>query len=793
MLRSQLFNFVLFLLLSAVSLLHAQSGSEGITLTGKVVEKGSGLPAVFATVAIIDASTEMPITGTTTGEDGVFSILINSDNYYIQVSLIGYGDTKLPRPNAEGSEINLGIIELEVDAEQLEEVVVQGEASQTEFKLDRRVFNVGKDLSNTGASALEVLNNVPSVNVNIEGQISLRGSSGVQVLINGKPSILASEEGNALGTITAEMIDRIEVITNPSAKYDAEGTSGIINIVIKKDERRGFNGSVSVNTGAPENNSVGLSMNYRGEKFNVFSQLGTGFRELPNDRVAENIDLNTGNQILSVGEEFRNENFYNFVLGSDYYFSESSVLTLSGNFTLELEDQPSRTNFSAVNGQGVTTSDWERTEVTDANNPKFQFDLQYKKEFGDNEDHSLLFSAQGNFFAKDQSSDFEDVTLSGENRDNSQKTRTDFGEARYTVKLDYTLPISETLSAEAGSQFITQDVSNEFEVQDLVDGNFISDPNLTNTFEFDQDVLAVYGSMAYEGAKWGVKAGLRMEQTDLNTILLTTGETNDQDYSNLFPSAFTSFKFSEKFSLQAGYSRRVYRPRLWDLNPFFNIRNNFNIRQGNPNLMPEFTDSYEFTTILFVGKTPLNLGVYHRYTTDVIERIATFENNVTTTRPENIGTNQTTGIEFNTKVSPANWLSLNLDLNYSQFERRGSFESQLFDFRADQWTGKLLTKLKLPLDIEIEATGNYQSAVQTVQGEQREIAFLDMGIRKKMLKGRAVLNLSIRDALASRIEEGFVFQDDFQSRSERFRGRFLAFGFSYGFGKGEAMEYSGRR
>lgn len=790
------FGFIRILIICLLSGIYIPSlfaQIDGIQLKGRVIEKDSGYPAVFATVAIRDAETLQALNGTTTDEDGNFSLELRYDNYFIEVSLIGFRTETLGRPYAEGRIIDLGTIELTPEAEQLDAVVVEAESSQTEFKLDKRVFNVGKDLSSTGASALEVLNNVPSVNVNIEGQISLRGSSGVQVLINGKPSILASEEGNALGSITADMIERIEVITNPSAKFDAEGTSGILNIVLKKDERRGFNGSVSVNTGAPDNHSVGVSMNYRGEKFNLFSQFGGGYRERPNERESENTDLETGNRILSFGEEDRNENFYNFVLGSDYYFSESSILTLSGNFTLELEDQPSRTNFAAIDPDGTTTSQWERTEVTEADNPKFQFDLQYKKEFRGNEDHNLLASAQGNFFGKDQSSDFLDVTLEGEDRDNSQKTRTDFGEARYTFKLDYTLPISETVSLEAGSQYVMQDVSNEFEVQDLVKGVFVSDPGLTNTFEFDQRVLGYYGSLAYEGDKWGLKGGLRVENTDLNTILVTTDEENDQNYNSLFPSAFTSYKFSDKFSVQAGYSRRVYRPRLWDLNPFFNIRNNFNIRQGNPQLQPEFTDSWEFTSIVFVGRTALNLGVYHRYTREVIERISFFEDNVTTTRPENIGTNRTTGVEFNTKYSPVNWLSFNLDFNYNLFTRRGTFESQNFDFEADRWNSKLLTKLKLPLDFEIEATGTYQSGFQTIQGEQREVAFMDMGIRKKMMNGRAILSMSIRDVFASRIQENFVFQESFEARSQSFRGRFLAFGFSYGFGKGEAMQFTGGR
>ncbi len=763
------------------------------TFTGKVVEKSSGQPIAYATVLVADNETKQAIDGTTTLEDGTFSLETNASNYYIEISFIGFKKKVLQAPTTERPKIDLGTIEISEDAQQLEEVVVEGEISQTVFKLDKRVFNVGKDLSTTGASALEVLNNVPSVNVNIEGQISLRGSQGVQVLINGKPSILTSDENNALGTITADMIDRVEVITNPSAKYDAEGTSGIINIVIKKEEQKGLNGSISVNTGAPNNHSIGVSLNRRTEKFNLFAQLGAGYRELPNEITVRNTDLTTGNTILSEGEEFRNEEFYNFILGTDYYFSPTSVLTLSGNFALEIEDQPSTTNFAALDGTGNETSAWERTEVTEARNPKFQYELQYKKDFEDDEDHDLLFSALGNFFGKDQSSEFLDATISGEDRDAEQNTRTDFKESVFTFKLDYSKPFSDEFSVETGAQYILNDVSNDFEVQNLENGEFVTDPGLTNIFEFDQNVLGVYGTAAYEGEKWGLKAGMRLENTEVGTLLVNTNEANDQNYTNLFPSAHTSYKFSEKVSMQAGYSRRIYRPRLWDLNPFFNIRNNFNIRQGNPNLLPEFTDSYEVTGIFFVGKTPLNLGVYHRYTTDIIERISFFEDNVNITRPENIGTNNAWGVEFNTKYSPANWLTFNVDFNYNTFSRQGSFEDTVFDFSANRWSSKLLTKIKIPWDIDFETTGNYRSAYQTVQGEINDVAFLDLGLRKKILKGKAVLNLSVRDAFASRIRENQIVQNDFEVFNRSFRARFVSFGFSYGFGKGEAMQYSGGR
>jgi len=764
-----------------------------VEFKGKVVDKSTGQPVAYATVMATNNESKKAIVGTTTLEDGSFSLKTDATNYSIEISFIGFEKKIIQPPMSNNPKIDLGVIKIAEDTQKLEEVVVEGEVSRTVFKLDKRVFNVGKDLSSTGASALEVLNNVPSVNVTIEGQISLRGSQGVQVLINGKPSIIASDESNALGTITADMIDRVEVITNPSAKYDAEGTSGIINIVIKKEERRGLNGSVSANTGAPNNHSVGVSLNRRTEKFNLFTQLGAGYRELPNNLESRNVDLVNNTTIVSIGKEYRNEAYYNFVLGTDYYLSPTSVLTLSGNFALEIEDQPSNTGFASLAGADTITSEWERDETTEATNPKFQYELQYKKDFQGNEDHTLLFSALGNFFGKDQSSEFTDTTISGANNDDAQLTRTDFKEAVFTFKLDYTKPFSNGLTWETGAQYVLNDVSNDYEVQNWINGGFQVDPGLTNIFEYDQKVLGMYTTGAYEGKKWGVKGGLRLEQTNLNTFLINTGEDNSQDYNNLFPSLHTSYKFSEKVSLQAGYSKRIYRPRMWDLNPFFNIRNNFSIRQGNPKLMPEFTDSYEVTAIFFIGKTALNLGVYHRYTTNVIERVSTFENNVNTSRPENIGSNKTTGIEFNTKYSPVKWLTFNADFNYNQFNREGVFETRVFDFNANRWSSKLMAKVKFPADVDLEATGNYRSNYQTVQGEINDNLFMNLGLRKKLMKGKAILNLSIRDVFASRISESQIAQANFEVHNRRQRGRFVAFGFSYGFGKGEAMQYSGGR
>jgi outer membrane receptor protein involved in Fe transport len=785
--------YIFSLSLSSILWNSFYAQNKTIEITGKVIEANTKLPIEYATISVIDKSTNNPITGTVSNLDGNFSVNTESNNFYIEISYMGYTTKTFKTFTISKDGIDLKEVFLSEDLQALGEVVVRAEKSQTEFKLDKRIFNVGSDLSSTGAGALEVLNNVPSVNVSIEGEVSLRGSQGVQILINGKPSVLASADGNALGTITADMIDRIEVITNPSAKYDAAGTAGIINIIIKKSEKRGLNGSASINVGVPNSNSFGLSINKRTEKFNVFSQIGAGLRTFKDIRKSINRDILNDTTITSNEGSNFDEKFSSILLGSDYYINDTNVITLSGSYAYEVEDQTSNANFNRLFNENSLTDSWIRSQKTEATNPKIRYELQYKKDFKRHKDQDLLFSALGSSFAKDQSSIFENTTITGDEPNSLQETRTDYSLEDYTFKLDYIHPFLEKYIVETGSQYAINNVSNDFEVSNFIDNIWVTNPDLTNVFDFDQKVLAFYNTLAYEGDIWGLKVGLRIENTNISTLLKTTNVSSNNSYTNLFPSIHSSYKISDGFSLQAGYSRRINRPGLRQLNPFNNIRNNFNISRGNPNLQPEYTDSYEITSIHKIKNASLNFSLYNRYTTDVVENIVTFENNISTSQPENIGTSNTLGFEANVKYTPVNWFTLSGDFNINYFNRIGIFETQNFDFKGDRWNSSITSKFKLPLEFDFEMAGNYNSNYVSIQGEVSESYFIDFGVRKKVLKGKFILNLSVRDAFATRIDESFSSQDDFFTLDSRQRGRFVTFGISYGFGKGEAMEFSGQR
>ena len=784
------YTLTLILLFAGIAMMNAQTS---ITIKGTVVDANDGSPIPYATAVAKSIDTQKVLAGTTTNDDGQFIINTDNKDITVEISFIGFTKKSISEFSFREGVANLGKIQLQQNSESLNAVDVTAEKSTVEFKLDKRVFNVGKDISTTGMGALDVLNNVPSVNVDIEGQISLRGNTGVQILINGKPSVLADEQSNALGTLTADMIESIEVITNPSAKYEAEGTSGIINIILKKEEKKGFNGSASINTGWPHNHSVGASLNQRTENFNFFTQFGVGYRSLPRYNQSRNQNLENDASVESDGISYRNENFYNITLGADYYINDLNTITLSGSYAYEVESSPGETSFDLYDEQGQLVSSYDRVETTSATNPKYQYDLQYKKQFKSDEDHVLLFSTLGSFFGKDQESEFDNEYTFGTEAGSGQQTETDFYQADYTFKLDYTNPITDNITLETGALYEINDVGNDYAVYSNVNDQWVLDSNFTNNFEYDQKVFGAYATGAYEGEKWGVKIGLRAENTYLHTLLTTTDESNVQNYTNLFPTLHTSYKFSNRFSLQAGYSRRIFRPRLWDLNPFFNIQNNYNIRTGNPNLLPEYADSYELTGIMLFEKASLTASIYHLYTTDVVERVSYFEDNVTITTPQNVGSRNKTGFELNGKYSVAKWFSLNGDFNYGYFTRTGTFEEQNFDFNGSQWSLKFTTKFKLPAGIDLELTPHYESSYKTVQGDVSGFAFADAGIRKKLWKGKAVINLGVRDIFASRIRESTVSQPTFEAYSFSQRGRFITLGFSYSFGKGEAMSYTGRR
>lgn len=787
-------RFILTIIsLLILSVVHSQAELT-IEISGRVVDKASKSPIEFATVLAVDTSTQSILQGVVTDGNGDFILEVTDSVFFIKIRQMGFNELLISEFSINNSILNLGDIQLESTFQDIDDVTVRAERSQTVFKLDKRIFNVGKDLASSGGSALDVLNNVPSVEITLEGAISLRGNSNVQILINGKPSVIASGSTNALGTITADMIDRIEVVTNPSAKYDAEGTSGIINIVLRKEKRQGTNGSFTVNTGFPNNHSVGLSLNHRREKLNIFTQLGAGRRTFITNSIGESINRTpTYTRLTNSGHDEKNETFINILLGADVHFNKLNTLTISGHYAYEWEDQYSNTNYQLLNHDQLNSGKMLRTDTTKAINPKWQYDIRYTKDFKNGEDHQLTISVLGSYFGKDKTSFYNNSLATGNFSNLRQYSGADFKEGEYVFQADYSRPILKSMRMDVGAKYQLNDISNDYYFSDLINNSWVTNTGFTNLFEYTQQVLAGYMTYAVEIKKIGIQAGLRYEHSDILTHLKTTQESNQQNYGNFFPSAHASYNFSKKTSMQLGYSRRISRPGLWELNPFNSLQDNFNISNGNPNLTAEYTNSFELSTIHNWNKASISLIGFYSQTTDIISEWITVIDNISYSSPQNIGVSNNLGVEVTAKIKPSKWLSLLADGNWIYFDRTGIFQGTSFDFNSSFWEVRLQSNFKLPWEMELQWSMRYQSAEKDVFQEQLENYFADFGLRKKVLKKRGVINLSVRDVFSSRRYTTQARTESYYFYSNHQRGRYIVIGFSYSFGKGEAMEFSGQK
>ncbi|MFA8450322.1 MAG: TonB-dependent receptor domain-containing protein [Bacteroidales bacterium] len=772
---------------------RVKKGKEWI-ISGKVIDALTGEPLEYATVSVLKKENDKLITGQITSVKGTYNLIVAESDFYLKLEFLGYKTLFVRSINYNKSRIEIPIIKLNPDQEILQEVEIRAEKSQTVFKLDRREFNVGKDISNSGGSALEVLNNVPSVEVSLEGAVSLRGNSNVKILLNGKPSVLTSGTNNALGSITAEMIDKIEVVTNPSAKYDAEGTSGIINVVLKKDKRKGINGAATVNLGDPQNHSFGLSLSRRTEKQTLVSQIGGGIRKFPSTSktILENKQTSDVVRFTSDGEAEKQEKFMNITLGADYYFNPLNVLTVSGHFGYEFENESSDIFYNnSLNLNSNKAFSSLRKESVKGVNPKYQYELAYKKSYKGNKDRSLIMSLTGSYFGKDRTSTYDnlDSDLGVLSR---ERILNDFSETQHVFQTDYTYPFNDVFKLELGGKYDLSFLTNNYQFEDEKSNSWVKNVLKSNVFDYQEGVLGLYSTFSAEYGRWGIIGGVRFENSSRATELKETDERKTVNYYDFFPTLHTSFKLAENSSLQLGYSKRIFRPHLFELNPFFSYRDSQNITIGNPDLKPEYTDSFELTTINNFNNASFNASVYYRNTTNVMTDYVTVLNNQTITKPENIGKSENLGFELNSKLDLVKWFNVLLDLNYVISKRNGFNEGKEFNFNYNYWTSRLTSKFKFPFDIDAEVRLRYRSKTKQIQGVRKANYVVDFGIKKKLFKGRAVVNFGVRNLLNS---SKYVFESDlpdFYRYEENVRGRRqIVLGFSYSFGKGEAMQYSG--
>jgi outer membrane receptor protein involved in Fe transport len=767
-----------------------------LKITGRVIEKTSRQPLEYATITLRLPNNPKAVTGGITNNKGEFSVDVAAGTYDITIEFISFKPTEIKGRSFE-SNTNLGTIPLNEDAAQLSEVVVRAEKTTVEIKLDKKVFNVGNDLMVKGGTVSDVLSNIPSVSVDVEGNVSLRGNENVKILIDGKPSN-AINISEALRIIPADAIDKVEVITNPSARYDAEGGGGILNIVLKKGKNQGFNGTFIATGGIPENNGLSANVNYKTKNVSLFTTQGYSFRSNPGNMINKTTYFNTDNSIRNfIMEPRENDRF-----GKGY----------NGNFGIELALDPSTSWTNTINyrnNNGNNTDTVFQNYYTASN----QYDYtknRINKEDGDSENIEYTtnftknFKKEGHKFSIDgsiSSNDDTNIAVVTETGTNTNTTKLDNTinnqkQDRILVQSDYVLPLGKGSQFEAGYRGNFSKLVTDYQVKN--DG--IINPNFTNTLEYIEKVNALYTQYGFKQNKVSVLLGMRYEDSNIEINQLATNSFNTKKYGNFFPSAFFTYEISDKSSTSISYSKRIERPRGRMINPFSNLSSNINLFVGNPDLNPSMTDAIDFGYIKRWSKLTLSTSLYYNKTTDVFQfarrESGSFVNGtpIIITSPINIATEFRTGFEFTLNYSPYKWWKLNTNFNFFQSETEGDFVytnfnnvvvTQNFDKTATSWFSRLTSKITLPSKIDWQTNLMYMGPQSNAQGRVLGNFSANLAFSKDVLKDKATITLNVNDVFngRKRIMETYL-PGVLSSRAEmQWRVRQVTLSFTYRFNK----------
>ena len=737
--------------------------AQNFTITGKVTDKATGNPLEFANVAIFQEQDSSLVTGGITEADGSFRIEVSPGNYYVRIQFVTYGARIL-----SGIEINrsnpvqdFGEIILAPQDTELEEVVVQAERTQMQLQLDKKVYNVGKDLSNLGGSASDLLANLPSVSVDVEGNVELRGSTSVKVLIDGKPSgLVGLSSTDALRQMQGNMIETVEIITNPSARYDAEGMAGIINIILKKDQKKGVNGSFQVNTGWPHNHGASVNMNLRRNWVNFFINYGIDYRKAPGigetlqrfpeaeaDEVART-DQYTDRVRGGISNSVR--------FGSDFFLNDKTSITTAFLYRYSDELNESAISFEDFNLDDDLLDYTLREDDEEEGDENLEYSVNFSRTFS-SKDHKLTadFQYQSNNEIEQsnilQSNGATRATMIEELQ---QKVRNDEGENRLMLQSDYIHPFGEKGKFELGYRSTIRNVKNNYTVDEADEtGAYMPVDTFTIAFDYNERVHAFYGIISDELEKISWQVGLRSETTNISSELEEQNRNLNWNYTNLFPSAFFTYKLLSGNQVQLSYSRRIERPRFRELSPMTSFSNNRRFRVGNPNLQPEFTDSYELGFLQNMSNSSIYYGVYYRYTDQLIQRVTLPPNELlqTVTIPYNAGISRAVGVEVNVSQDFTEWYRLSGNVNFYRQESNGVLGDTLrLDAKAVTLSSRINNNFTLSDRLTAQMNFWYRAPEQRAQGRRLSMSSLDLGLSYDVFNNNGTISLNVRDLFNTR-------------------------------------------
>ena len=779
---------------------NTQAQSKG-TIKAKIIDAKTDELLSFASLKILQTSDNKLVTGNIANEKGEISVNVNFGKYIAEIEFMGYKNFKTAEfsLSKEQNTVDLGTIKLEVSSSTLAEVEVRAEKSTMVLALDKKIFNVGKDLANAGGSASDLLTNIPSVSVDPDGGVKLRGSDNVRILIDGKPSGLVSFKGGAgLQQLQGNMVERVEIITNPSARYEAEGMAGIINIILKKDQRQGFNGSLELITGFPTNYGIGGNLNYRHKKVNFFINYGLSYRKSPGKGNSyQEAIVNGQKAIYNQTSENEVSGLNNNIRGGlDYFFSDKSILTASYLF----KRSDAHRNLDIVYNDLLPTDKsifrtTFRNQTEDEQEPNSEYALSYKKDFT-KKNHSL--SADVRFLDNwersnqvfTQSAIFKDGSADKANT-SLQNSLNDEYEKQWLVQVDYIQPIGKEGKFETGVRSSFRDMVNDYIVtQRNESGQWEVVQGLKNYFIYNENINAWYGILGNKTKKFSYQAGLRAEWTDVKTTLRETNEVNPRKYANLFPSVHFTYNLPKENALQLSYSRRVRRPFYNDLSPFFSFPDSRNFFGGNPDLNPEFSNVFELGHIKYFEKGSVTSSLFYRDTQGKIDRIRRVDSTgFSRTRPENLNGEKSFGLELTSQYNLYKWWKLDFNFNFFQADIDGSNISELYKRKTVSWFVRQTSRFTIAKSFDLQVRGNYEAPQKTAQGERLALYYVDLSMSKEVFGGKGTLNFNITDLFNTRKMRYTTQGDTFYSEGmSQFRIRQINLTLNYRFNQSKSAK-----
>lgn len=791
--------------------MFAQKSVPQVTLKGKIVDAKTNEPLEYATVVLKNLKTQQ-IGGGITDEKGNFTIKTPKGSYDVSFEYISFKTIKMPKKDLNAS-FDFGTIKLEEDSNRLDEVVVVAEKTTVSIRLDKKIYNIGKDLSVRGGNASDVLGNVPSVQVDVEGNVSLRGNESVTILIDGRPSALVGLNGaEALRQIPAEAIERVEVITSPSARYDAEGTAGILNIILRKNKLTGFNGSLQVDAGTPDRLGTALNANIRTDKWNFFTNTGWRYRANPGNSFTDSQFFSPTAQNARVIEERKfgrlgRSLFTSF--GAEYYINDNSsiianVILNSGN-----DDDTNTNDIVRFDNLGGINESTLRTENEGEDENRIQYTLDYINNF-DGNGRKLSMNLQYSSEEEDILNSITEVDTQVNLLNDLEQVIENQNEKRGLLQIDYVHPVGEKIQYEAGYRGNYRDIFNSFYLAERLDfpnGPLVPDTGLNNSFNYEEFINATYFQYGQEFGKVSLLAGLRYEYTSIEIEQETSLTSNEKSYSNLFPTLNLGLELKDGESFNLGYNRRIRRPRGRFLNPFPSRSSESNIFSGNVDLDPVISDAFELGYLQRWSKFTLSTSVYYNRSTDNWEFIQQDTGDITDNGdpiirrfPINLSTQDRFGYELTLTYRPFKIWTINTDFNLFRVTTDGDYVDpntqvvQNFDFENTAFSARINQKLSLPGKIDMQINSNYRGPNRNAQSKREGIFSMNFAMSKDLFKEKASLNFNVSDVFNSRKRQQNTFIDGVIDQFSEFqwRERQVTLSFIYRFNQKKKKGRNGR-